>query len=147
VRDTENSFYKNQRIDEVHRAGSTGPAGGSPRQLHFGLLASKEDDRTKWDEAKRKPSDVVLDFEDRGWGESLTGSDYGGLAWETGTGASRGEPGLGTRRPPYAVDRRAMACVIVRRTKRGRRDLASVACSRVRLTADSLSLSLRRWSL
>jgi hypothetical protein len=29
---------------------------------------------------------VVVDFEDGGWGQTLTGSDYAGLEWETGTG-------------------------------------------------------------
>lgn len=57
-------FYQGQRIDSVQRAGTSGPAQGSPRQLHFGLATSKENDRTLWDEAEGKPSGVILDFED-----------------------------------------------------------------------------------
>ena len=64
VRDSEKAFYKDQRIDEVHRAGTNSMTSEAPRQLHFGLAASKKDDRTKWDEAKGKASDVVLEFED-----------------------------------------------------------------------------------
>jgi len=58
------SFFEGQRIDEVHRAPANAANPNAPRQLHFGLAASKDDDRTKWDEAKGKESGVVLEFED-----------------------------------------------------------------------------------
>jgi cyclophilin family peptidyl-prolyl cis-trans isomerase len=60
------SFYEGQRIDEVQRAPANAANPQAPRQLHFGLAASKDDDRTKWDEAKGKESGVVLEFEDNG---------------------------------------------------------------------------------
>jgi hypothetical protein len=46
-----------------------------------------------------EPKSVVLDFEDCGYRQTLTGTDYAGLTWETGTG----DPGPGIAIHPPVV--------------------------------------------
>ena len=62
VRDA--GFYKEQCIDEVHRAGTQSAFGTPAEQFHFGLEASKSDDRSTWTAGKSESSGTVVDFED-----------------------------------------------------------------------------------
>ncbi len=50
--------------------------------------------------ASGEPEQVVLDFDDLGWGESLTGSGYGGLEWERGSGDFDALPAPGSMIDP-----------------------------------------------
>jgi len=63
VRDSD--FYVGQRVDQVQRGGVNAPEDAT-RQLHFGLAASKDDDRAKWEEARGEASKVLHEFEENG---------------------------------------------------------------------------------
>jgi cyclophilin family peptidyl-prolyl cis-trans isomerase len=57
-------FYVGQAIDQVYRRGAAAAPRTSVEQMHFGLEASKSDDRSTWTDARTQPSSTVLEFED-----------------------------------------------------------------------------------
>ena len=59
-------WYDGLKVDQVERKGTQG-TGEAAMQFHFGLpLTRDEADRTKWDDARREPSETTLEFEDSG---------------------------------------------------------------------------------